>query len=169
MSDYGPIPALVKTYRLKGGYSLLGNALTWIGLAVGAMAAVTVVVGGICLAPKEGLSDFMVLLVVLAGGIGVAEWLALRRLTAKVETWSDHTVRFVWIGRSRTVSMYDITALVWVRPKAWRTCNAWRLEPFVVEVAGAKIRLEAAPWTFCQFAEEVQSVNPRVTLDLPQF
>jgi hypothetical protein len=117
----------------------------------------------------EGMGDLAALLAVLAIGVAVVECVALSRLTARVETWSDHTVRFVSVLRRRTVSMYDITAITWVRPEAWRTCGAWQLEPFVVELDRGTMRLEAAAWTFCELAREVCSVNPRVRLDLPEF
>ncbi|MBM3475446.1 MAG: hypothetical protein FJX75_19450 [Armatimonadetes bacterium] len=164
-----PAACLLRTYRLGGRYNLLANALSWLGLLWGSLGLIGLAAGIVYALSTEGQKELAALLALLACGIAVVECVALSRLTARVETWSDHTARFASVGRRRIVSMYDITAITWIRPEEWRTCGAWQLEPFVVEFDGGRIRLEAAAWTFCEFASEVHSVNPRVRLDLPEF
>ncbi len=107
------------------------------------------------------------ILVIAALGIGVFAYAALWFQPAVATLDEDGGITLAWPRRSTTFHASEVASVRWIRPKSWRDRPVRSMENYRIELAARRVRVEAAPCVFREFAEAIQAINPETTLDVP--
>jgi len=107
------------------------------------------------------------IIVIAALAIGVFGYAALWFQPAVATLDEDGGITLAWPRSSTTFHASEVASVRWIRPKSWRGRPLRSLENYRIDLATRRVRVEADPGVFHEFAQAIQAINPETALDVP--